>query len=133
MRTAPINFEKNYALNILVLFFTCAVSTGDWSNVCRLRTSTPLFQAYDHVYNLLEKIYCPLFYQSDMVSVLRKEINLSVTKSPFFKGISYLETNPTTHHLCLRNTYVGLAAQKNIAYFAFVFSVLQDGVWRSSS
>nr|CAB3266455.1 sorting nexin-14-like [Phallusia mammillata] len=42
------------------------IANGRWDEVCRLRTSTPLFQAYDHVYNLLEHLYCPLFYQSDI-------------------------------------------------------------------
>ncbi|XP_076811994.1 sorting nexin-14-like isoform X1 [Clavelina lepadiformis] len=43
-----------------------AIAHGPPHEVCRLRTSTPLFRAYDHVYNLLEQIYCPLFYQSDI-------------------------------------------------------------------
>uniref|UniRef100_H2ZAZ3 RGS domain-containing protein n=1 Tax=Ciona savignyi TaxID=51511 RepID=H2ZAZ3_CIOSA len=41
------------------------IAEGRWNELNRLRTSTPLFRAYDHVYNLLEHLYCPLFYQSD--------------------------------------------------------------------
>ncbi|XP_055997437.1 sorting nexin-14-like isoform X2 [Ostrea edulis] len=33
--------------------------------VVKLRTSTPLFKAYDHTYDLLENTFLPLFHQSD--------------------------------------------------------------------
>ncbi|XP_078482259.1 sorting nexin-14-like [Ciona intestinalis] len=42
------------------------ITEGRWNKMNKLRTSTPLFRAYDHVYNLLEHLYCPLFYQSDI-------------------------------------------------------------------
>lgn len=38
---------------------------GTPENVTKLRTTTPLFRAYDHAYWLLDKIYCPMFLQSD--------------------------------------------------------------------
>ncbi|KAK3101648.1 hypothetical protein FSP39_005188 [Pinctada imbricata] len=38
---------------------------GPPDQVLRLRTSTPLFKAYDHTYNLLENTFLPLFHQSD--------------------------------------------------------------------
>ncbi len=34
----------------------------------RLQTTTPLFRAYEHAYNLLENTFLPLFHQSDDVS-----------------------------------------------------------------
>ncbi|XP_024085830.1 sorting nexin-14-like isoform X2 [Cimex lectularius] len=34
-------------------------------DVTKLRTSRPLFQAYEHAYSLLDKNYCPLFHTSD--------------------------------------------------------------------
>ncbi|KAK9509753.1 hypothetical protein O3M35_006998 [Rhynocoris fuscipes] len=34
-------------------------------DVTKLRTSPPLFQAYEHAYSLLDKNYCPLFHTSD--------------------------------------------------------------------
>lgn len=38
---------------------------GPFQNVVKLRTSPPLFKAYEHAYNLLEKTFLPLFHQSD--------------------------------------------------------------------
>ncbi|CAH1273161.1 SNX14 [Branchiostoma lanceolatum] len=38
---------------------------GPPEGVTRLRTSTPLFSAYEHAYGLLENTFLPLFYQSD--------------------------------------------------------------------
>lgn len=38
---------------------------GGAENITRLRTSTPLFQAYEVTYTLLEETYLPLFHQSD--------------------------------------------------------------------
>ncbi|XP_069131952.1 sorting nexin-14-like isoform X2 [Argopecten irradians] len=38
---------------------------GPPDQVIRLRTSTPLFKAYEHAYNLLEKTFIPLFHQSE--------------------------------------------------------------------
>ncbi|XP_046688074.1 sorting nexin-14-like isoform X1 [Homalodisca vitripennis] len=34
-------------------------------DVTKLRTSPPLFQAYEHAYNLLDSVYCPQFHTSD--------------------------------------------------------------------
>lgn len=34
-------------------------------DVTKLRTSRPLFQAYEHAYSLLDNNYCPLFHTSD--------------------------------------------------------------------
>ena len=44
------------------------VIAGPPENVVKLRTTTPLFRAYDHAYKLLENTYCPMFLQSDKVS-----------------------------------------------------------------
>ncbi|OWF54898.1 sorting nexin-14-like isoform X2 [Mizuhopecten yessoensis] len=38
---------------------------GPPEQVIRLRTSTPLFKAYEHAYNLLEQTFIPLFHQSE--------------------------------------------------------------------
>ncbi|XP_063236943.1 sorting nexin-14-like [Bacillus rossius redtenbacheri] len=38
--------------------------------VAQLRTTPPLFQAYEHAYGLLENVLCPLFHQSDDYYVL---------------------------------------------------------------
>ena len=39
------------------------------SNVTELRTTTPLFKAYEEVYSNLEAKMCPLFYKSEEVSI----------------------------------------------------------------
>ncbi|XP_067145190.1 sorting nexin-14-like isoform X2 [Centruroides vittatus] len=38
---------------------------GPVEDIVKLRTTSPLFRAYDHAYNLLENTFCPLFHQSD--------------------------------------------------------------------
>lgn len=38
---------------------------GPPDQVIRLRTSTPLFKAYEHAYDLLEHTFLPMFHQSD--------------------------------------------------------------------
>ncbi|KAK7112643.1 sorting nexin-14-like isoform X2 [Littorina saxatilis] len=38
---------------------------GPADQVIRLRTSTPLFKAYEHAYDLLEHTFLPMFHQSD--------------------------------------------------------------------
>nr|XP_039256034.1 sorting nexin-14-like [Styela clava] len=42
------------------------IALGTWEEVSQLRTSTLMFRAYEHAYNLLEHLYCPLFYHSDI-------------------------------------------------------------------
>jgi len=37
-------------------------------NIVKLRTTPPLFQAYEYAYGLLENSLCPLFHESDDVS-----------------------------------------------------------------
>lgn len=41
------------------------VVEGPSDQVIRLRTSTPLYKAYEHTYNLLENTFLPLYHQSD--------------------------------------------------------------------
>ncbi|BFZ02791.1 hypothetical protein BsWGS_05830 [Bradybaena similaris] len=41
------------------------VVEGPPDQVIRLRTSTPLFRAYEHAYDLLENNFLPMFHQSD--------------------------------------------------------------------
>ena len=43
------------------------VLNGPVSNVTQLRTTTPLFKAYEEVYSNLETKMCPLFYKSEEV------------------------------------------------------------------
>lgn len=38
---------------------------GDAEGVVRLQTTTPLFKAYEHAYDLLEHVFLPLFHQSN--------------------------------------------------------------------
>jgi hypothetical protein len=37
-------------------------------SIVKLRTTPPLFQAYEYAYSLLENSLCPLFHESDDVS-----------------------------------------------------------------
>ena len=46
---------------------------GEPNDILKLRTSTPMFRAYEHVYNLLNKTFLPLFHQSEEVSIYRGE------------------------------------------------------------
>lgn len=41
------------------------ICDGDADDVIRLQTTTPLFRAYEHAYDLLEHTFLPLFHQSD--------------------------------------------------------------------
>ncbi|CAH1794558.1 unnamed protein product [Owenia fusiformis] len=41
------------------------ITEGPPEGVVKLRTTTPLFRAYEHAYNLLENTFLPLFHQSD--------------------------------------------------------------------
>lgn len=63
---------------------------GPVEDIVKLRTTSPLFRAYDHAYNLLENTFCPLFHQSDRYynllcgerwnSTIAKNLNRSVKK-----------------------------------------------------
>ena len=59
--------KKKCILNLL----SVTVVDGDPMSVVKLRTSTPMFRAYEHVYNLLSYTFLPLFHQSEDVSVVR--------------------------------------------------------------
>lgn len=45
-----------------------SVVHGEVKDIIKLRTTYPLFQAYEHAYNLLEREYLPLFMHSHAVS-----------------------------------------------------------------
>jgi hypothetical protein len=47
----------------------CLVLSGPFMNVSQLRTSTPLFKAYEEVYNKLEAL-CPAFHRSEQVMAI---------------------------------------------------------------
>ncbi|GIX87439.1 sorting nexin-14 [Caerostris extrusa] len=51
-----INFDDEIVQEIK------SIIAGPSENVIKLRTTTPLFRAYDHAYKLLENIYCPMFF-----------------------------------------------------------------------
>lgn len=42
------------------------IVNGNFQDVEKFRTTLPLYDAYDYIYNLLETYYCPLFLQSDI-------------------------------------------------------------------
>ncbi|XP_054719236.1 sorting nexin-14-like [Uloborus diversus] len=54
-----INFDDDIVQEIKNII------AGPPENVVKLRTTTPLYRAYDHVYKLLENTYCPMFLQSE--------------------------------------------------------------------
>lgn len=47
------------------------VIDGTPNDVLKLRNSTPMFRAYEHVYNLLNKTFLPLFHQSEEVHLIQ--------------------------------------------------------------
>jgi hypothetical protein len=48
-------------------------------NIVKLRTTPPLFQAYEYAYSLLENSWCPLFHESDDVSnVMQKHYRILI-------------------------------------------------------
>ncbi|XP_014682031.1 PREDICTED: sorting nexin-14-like [Priapulus caudatus] len=58
---------------------------GSTEDVVKLRTTPPLFKAYEHAYNLLENIYCPMFQHGDdyfkMICGSRIEMKISRSTS----------------------------------------------------
>lgn len=58
-------------------------------NIIKLRTTPPLFQAYEYAYSLLENSLCPLFHESDDVS------NLMQKYYRFLINLSNLHFGPT--------------------------------------
>ena len=58
-----IKFEDEIVRNISEI-----ISSGS-QDIQRLRTSPPLFRAYEQVYNNLEDNLCPKFHSSDEVSI----------------------------------------------------------------
>lgn len=54
-----INFEENIINEIKEII------EGPPEDVLKLRTSTPMFRAYEHVYNLLSYTFLPMFHQSE--------------------------------------------------------------------
>ncbi|KAL4225712.1 Sorting nexin-14 [Mactra antiquata] len=54
-----INFET------MIISEVEEILEGPANEVLRLRRSTPMFRAYEHVYNLLSKNFLPLFHQSE--------------------------------------------------------------------
>lgn len=52
----------------LLRFSFISVVHSEVKDIVKLRTTRPLFQAYEHAYNLLEREYLPLFMHSHSVS-----------------------------------------------------------------
>ena len=44
------------------------------SNVVLLRSTPPLFKAYEEVYSILESKYCPSFFKSEEVCIVQLQI-----------------------------------------------------------
>ena len=51
------------------LIFPISVLDGPMSNVVQLRSTPPLFKAYEEVYGILESKYCPSFFKSEEVGI----------------------------------------------------------------
>lgn len=49
------------------VFFSLSVATGPYSGVVKLQTMRCLFEAYEHVLSLLERVFTPMFCHSDEV------------------------------------------------------------------
>ncbi|XP_071449604.1 sorting nexin-14-like isoform X2 [Hetaerina americana] len=68
------------------------VLAGPAEDIVKLRTTTPLYQAYEHAYSLLENTLCPLFHQSEEYYIFlcgQKEsahFNKSGNSSPSLHG-----------------------------------------------
>ena len=56
---------------------------GPMSDVVQLRSTPPLFKAYEEIYSSMESKYCPSFFKSEEVSqllFLKMHIRKSTTK-----------------------------------------------------
>ncbi|XP_046401263.1 sorting nexin-14-like isoform X2 [Ischnura elegans] len=68
------------------------VLAGPAEDIVKLRTTTPLFQAYEHAYSLLENTLCPLFHQSEEYYIFlcgqkdSAQFNKSGNSSPSMHG-----------------------------------------------
>ncbi|XP_042895599.1 sorting nexin-14 [Parasteatoda tepidariorum] len=72
------------------------IISGRSENVIKLRTTTPLFRAYDHAYRLLENTYCPMFMQSERYfSLLCGERNSNSNAKGGGKGSKKGSSNPS--------------------------------------
>ena len=60
------------------IFFFLVVLKGPPCDVVKLRTSTPLFRAYEEVYNNLESKMCPSFHKSKEVRKLQSLKSLNI-------------------------------------------------------
>lgn len=49
------------------VFFSLSVAKGPYSGVVKLQTMRCLFEAYEHVLSLLERVFTPMFCHSDEV------------------------------------------------------------------
>jgi hypothetical protein len=68
-----ILIKSIYTIQYASIYFASfyhLVLNGPETNVTQLRTTTPLFKAYEEVYSNLETKMCPLFYKSEEVSCI---------------------------------------------------------------
>lgn len=66
------------AVQSLVVFVS--VAKGPYSGVVKLQTMRCLFEAYEHVLSLLERVFTPMFCHSDEVRRHAASTHLHVTK-----------------------------------------------------
>lgn len=78
-----------YYYEILDMFNFVSVLQEPAENIIKLRTTPPLFQAYEYAYSLLENSLCPLFHESDDVSILMQK------HYRIFSNLSDLHFGPT--------------------------------------
>lgn len=57
------------SFSIHTYIFFLIVAEGPYMDVVKLQTMRCLFEAYEHVLSLLEKVFTPMFCHSDEVSV----------------------------------------------------------------
>lgn len=76
LHSEALNLYKEYLSKNCVNFIGCSedivedyycLIKGGVYNVAKLRTSKPLFQAYEHTFNVLETVWLPSFFHSNEV------------------------------------------------------------------
>ena len=95
MKLLWAEFRKQILISgwdIIILFLL--VLNGPEANVTQLRTTTPLFMAYEEVYSNLQSNMCPLFYKSEEASKIVHRLLLS-----YFVDIFKLKSIIIYNHL----------------------------------
>lgn len=58
------------------MLFSPSVAKAPYSSVVKLQTMTCLFEAYEHVLSLLERVFTPMFCHSDEVRQQKSKTNI---------------------------------------------------------